>query len=515
MSAWSLGSRPATVTYWAAVAAYAAALFRTPLLPLVDYPQHLAMAAILRRIWSGDAAARALYETNLLGYNSLFHVLVAALASVMSVELAGKVVVAGYIVLFAVSMLQLVDAAQRPRSRALLLLPLVAGFAFALGFVNYCLALAIQLLVLARTLRSLRDERTPVRAALVTASLALCGVYGHVFASALVDVMIGAALLSHVAFSRRRRASLRDALRAAMPLVPSAAYAVAIFAAQGATRVQDAAYVAGEGRQTALALKAREFLLFASGMRADKVDELIVAAAIAVVAIGAMVRRENDPNATSEPTWRGTLFVTTVAAFVALPHVFFATAFIYHRVAVLVVLALVLWAPAPRQPFARWLDGTAMIIAATSAALFAQLLGAARRELADTDAVLWAIPAERRVIGLVFDAYVPSFARRVLDHAPALYVVRHSGEVAFLFDTRSLPIRRRRERHVPLPPLFELKPQTYDPNAPYAAHYDLALVKAPARLPDPRAVLWGPAARSLPVLARHGSWWLVETRPPR
>ncbi|MBI2395304.1 MAG: hypothetical protein HYV09_37390 [Deltaproteobacteria bacterium] len=502
------------MTYWAAVVAYVAALFRAPLLPLVDYPQHLAMAAIVRRIWTGDAAARALYETNLLGYNSLFHVLVAALGAAMSIELAGKLVVAGYVVLSAFAMLQLLDAAERPRSRALLLLPLVAGYAFALGFVNFCLGMSVQLIVLARTLRALREPRPSRRSALITAALALVAVYGHVLAVALVDTMIAVALVSYAATTAARRASLRAAMRAAAPLVPSVVYAATVFVLQGATRVQDDVYTLEEGRAVRLATKASELLRFASGMRADRVDELVVAAAIALVSIAAVVRRPRDPGAPQEGLWRGAMALAMFAAYFALPHVFFASLFIYQRVAVLALLAAFLWAPAPRPTFERWLDGGAMLVAIGAAALFFQLHGAARRELADVDAAVSAAPPGRRVVGLVFEPYVPSFARRVLLHVPALYVARKPGEVAFLFDTRSLPVRRRPERRVPLPPFFELNPQAYDPRAPYAGYYDLVLMKTPPRVADPRAA-FGPAGPSLPVLARHGAWWLIDTSPAR
>lgn len=98
---------------------------------------------------------------------------------------------------------------------------------------------------------------------------------------------------------------------------------------------------------------------------------------------------------------------------------------------------------------------------------------------------------------------------------PAYYVVRRGGLVAFTFDTISLPVRRRPEtRTAKLPFLFEINPHFYEPSAPYARDYDLALIKTvPRHGGDPRYEVFGGAR--LPILAQQGDWWLVETQPPK
>src|SRR3990167_3651857 len=76
---WDVGGLTFTATFWGSLLIVVAALFRARSLPLVDYPQHLALAGILRRMLDPAAPERALFETNLLSYNSAFHVMVAAL----------------------------------------------------------------------------------------------------------------------------------------------------------------------------------------------------------------------------------------------------------------------------------------------------------------------------------------------------------------------------------------------------------------------------------------------------
>ena len=71
----------------------AASLFIPRLLPMVDYPQHLGIAEILRRLFDASAPEHQSFSPNWFTYNALFHLLTALLGSVVGVETAGRVVV--------------------------------------------------------------------------------------------------------------------------------------------------------------------------------------------------------------------------------------------------------------------------------------------------------------------------------------------------------------------------------------------------------------------------------------
>ncbi len=422
----------------------------------------------------------------MIGFNTLFHVTTAALGLALPIELAGKLVVAAYFVVFALAAIQLLDAVAAPRWRALLLLPLATGYAFAFGFVNFALGLAIQLLVLARVLRD--DKPLP------TALLALLGVYSHVLPSAIVYALLGAA----VAAQRRPRAAL--------PLLPSIAYGALVLVVHGTAR-QNAGYVAVEGDSTRVADKVARLFHFATGLRGDRVDELVVMAALAVALIAFLAPRARP----AAPAL--SMLATAAALYLALPHVFFATAFVFERLAAVVILCAIVAAPAPRAALEPLLRSVAYVVALASSLLFLQSMLAARAELRDLDAVLDAAPSGRRVVGLVFQPHLPSFRLRAVLHAPAYYVARRRGEVAFMFDTVSLPVRPRRDRpEMQLPHLFELNPEQYDPSAPYARHFDLALVKSPNETLDPRVLMFRERPLERRVLARAGAYWLIETR---
>ena len=113
---WDAGGRAFSGVYWGCAFVFVGALWRVHTLPFVDYPQHLALAASLRRMAHAGAPERLLFDTNLASYNSLFHVLVAALNFVLPIDDAGKVVVGGYFVLMAAAALALLRATGRPRT---------------------------------------------------------------------------------------------------------------------------------------------------------------------------------------------------------------------------------------------------------------------------------------------------------------------------------------------------------------------------------------------------------------
>ena len=113
-------------------------LIRFP--PMVDYPQQLAMAAILR--WLGDPARgfEAVYETALGRPQGLFEILVAGLAWVLPIETAGRFVVSLSLAAVVPATVALCRRAGRPDWYALLALAVLYNHAFYWGFVDNLLA---------------------------------------------------------------------------------------------------------------------------------------------------------------------------------------------------------------------------------------------------------------------------------------------------------------------------------------------------------------------------------------
>ena len=142
-------------------------------------------------------------------------------------------------------------------------------------------------------------------------------------------------------------------------------------------------------------------------------------------------------------------------------------------------------------------------------------MGAAGEQFADFDAILAEAPKARRIVGLIHDPRLPSFAQVALLHAPSYYVARNGGEDAFSFKrTMSLPVHYRPDDvPPPTPQDFEWRPNLYRPDAPFARYFDLVLLKsADEEEADPRDAIWGDRASSVDIVAHRGAWWLLDTK---
>src|SRR5271165_6839270 len=138
-----LDSGRATLLYWGSTALVIGGLFDTQLLPCVDYPQHLALSDIARRLSDPAAPERAEYQLNYFTYNGLFHIVVARLGTLLPIELAGRLVVAASLGAMAAAVLALVRTLGRPPVHAALFTPILFSFSVGWGFANYVLATAI------------------------------------------------------------------------------------------------------------------------------------------------------------------------------------------------------------------------------------------------------------------------------------------------------------------------------------------------------------------------------------
>ncbi len=508
---WSVGDDVFTITFWGAIAIFIGALFRTQALPFVDYPQHLALAATLRRTLGGGPEA-VLFEANLASYNSLFHVLVALCHVVLPIDAAGKLVLGGYIALTGAATLALLREAGRPRERAFLVLPVLMGYSIVWGFVNFGFGVAIQLLTLSRVIRRVEGRTPPsLRADALTAALALLGVWSHLLGSALAYMLMLTAIVVRVqAADEPLGARLKAALRTGAPLLPAIGYAYWVYRHQNAGPHVNYEYASSEGNDVPALAKVRDFLTYATGLRLDEHDATVLLLALALLVLGAALRDERD----RPPPYLRWFFVVSLVSYLVVPHVLWATCYVFERISFFIVLSLVLWAPRARPRLEAALRPAYVAVGLAAAGLFFQAMGAAGVELADLDRVLEDAPAGRRVTGLVFAPKTPSTHQWSLLHSPAYYVARKGGEVAFSFTrTMSLPVHYRPEKMPPaLPFNFEWMPQAYQATAPYARYFDLVLMKTTYDdNKDHRVSVWGEFADQVKVVAHHGKWWVFDT----
>ncbi|HVT18881.1 MAG TPA: hypothetical protein VHQ90_22180 [Thermoanaerobaculia bacterium] len=139
----------------AAGAAATAPLWTVPFPPMTDYPQQLALAAILRFYDDPARLFRETYELWWTAPHSLWKLLVAGLAWLLPINTAGKLVVALSLAAVGPAALALCRQAGRPAWYALLPLALVYNSAFYWGFVDNLLAYPLLLAGIALTDRLL------------------------------------------------------------------------------------------------------------------------------------------------------------------------------------------------------------------------------------------------------------------------------------------------------------------------------------------------------------------------
>jgi hypothetical protein len=120
-------------------------LWAAPFLPMVDYPQQLAAASIVR--FYGDPVRRLqeAYQLSLARPHGLFELLVAGLAHLLPIEQAGRLVVALALAAVLPATVALCRRTGRPSWYALLALAVTYGHAFYWGFVDSLLAVPLLL----------------------------------------------------------------------------------------------------------------------------------------------------------------------------------------------------------------------------------------------------------------------------------------------------------------------------------------------------------------------------------
>jgi len=125
---------------WLACFAWVLPLWVIPYLPMVDYPQQLAVASILRHYGDASRMLQQAYEPALLRPQGLFEVITAGLAWLMPIGLAGKLLLSFCLAAVAPATVALCRRTGRPDWYALFALAVTYNHAFFWGFADNLLA---------------------------------------------------------------------------------------------------------------------------------------------------------------------------------------------------------------------------------------------------------------------------------------------------------------------------------------------------------------------------------------
>jgi hypothetical protein len=524
-----LDSRRETLLYWGAVGLVVTGLFVTRLLPCVDYAQHLALSDVARRMADPAAPENAEYQLNYFTYNGLFHVLVAFLARLLPIELAGKLVVALSLGGMAGAVLALLRVVRRPPVHAALFTPILFSFSLGWGFVNYVLATTIAawaLVFLARA--ALRPTALGI---LAVGVLGLACAFAHVLAM-LILCLAGAGLAVELAW-RATPASgplpvrlLRVALRAAVaagPLVLGCIYCVEVYRRQYVWDPNMYRDPTLEGSAPPLWEKLTWFGAFATDLFWDATDQVLLWGAIALMVAsewlswkarraGRLVAEESPPILLP--------FVLLTLAYFATPMVLVGTHLIFPRLAQWAVLGAVL--ATPRFPAAvaarahRWILGVALL-AGVDVLLHCGLYA---YETNDASRVIDDLPAGGAATAVIWEPGTFAFRNGTLTHLAAYYAARKHGQWAFAFARYlSVPVRFKAGAQPAWPARgWEFEGEAYDPRCKYARAFPLVLVKAPKGLPRDeeaeqrvRELVFKKDAQAVRLLSHHGRYWAFDS----
>lgn len=531
--AWARLESPAlTTAFWGAVAVFALAYWLTPFPPCIDYPQHLAIGAIIRRLMVPGAPEHADYVFTPITYNGLFHVLVAVLSLVFPVEISGKLLLS--LIPFGTggSALALMRLARRPLWYAFLALPFSYSYIVGWGFINYSLGTPLALFTLVWWLRW-RDGERHLLPWVVGGALVLS--YAHVLVMMCLCISIGVATL---AWQLPREVGvvrwLRGLVVAPLPVMGGVAYTIVTFLVhRAAPHIYWEPYK--DGTDTTAWAKVWNLPTYAVSNLASLQDTTVFVAALLAVALlwvlAAFVPPATDDGTGEEAGTTATLalgspyrreLVALAAVWFVLylitPRVLMSTWWIFERLPLWWFFFLLTVTPRLPERVTHVVKVVSVLVGCASAGLTARAFYAIP-STRDADAIIDDIPPNSRVISLIFSQSAGmAIWREMWVHHLAYYVARRPGQIAFDF-TRyaSIPVRPREATR---PPIFpsgqEWTPATYDPYAPYASAYPLVLVRTPDAEPqaDPRERVFGVLdAERVKVLSHRGRFWLLDTSP--
>jgi len=525
----ALETREATFLHWIAVGLVVGAIFVPRLLPCVDYPQHLALSDVARRLMNPEAPEHSEYVLNVFTYNGLFHLVVAWISLHLPIELAGRLVVAASLIGMATAVLALLRTLGRPLTYAALFTPVLFSFSLGWGFANYAMASAIAAWASVFVARS--AMRPSWGAAAAVAILGFACAFAHVLAMIILCVFAAALALelswrSEPAQRFGARGWLRVVARttlALLPLLVGCLYCIAVYHRQYTWDPNMYRDPTIEGSAPPLWQKAAFFGSFALDLFGDATDQIVLWVVIGVMAwavFAARKGRRGSGEPVDVPPPVVAPFVAMTLAYFATPMVLIGTHLIFPRLGQWLVLAAVL--ATPRMPDAVASRASRYILRlglVGGANLFAHCVLFAW-ETNDASAVIDDLPPGGAATAVIWDPWTIAFRNGTLTHLAAYYGARKHGQWAFAFARYlSVPVRFKPNSQPAWPARgWEFEGEAYDPRCAYARAFPLVIIKAPSDIARDgsgesmvRRLVFKKDAPSVRLLSHHGRFWAFDS----
>lgn len=461
-------------------------------LPLVDLPQHAAQIAALRLLWSGDEVLAVLLQVNWFTPYLLGYLLLYALALVLPIAVATKLIVSVAVVAVPLLTGRLLRVAGADERWKWLAIPCSFGFAFYWGFLSFIVAAPLGLVFLIRTIGFVREPsvRRGAGIALLAVFLFFCHVIVLGFASL---VALGYVVGTHY---RNLKTLLLHALPFTAPLPLIGVWLAVTYESE--SRVQSHPVIFGP-----LSHRFVQLLTQSAGREDFSPSSapivLLVAAAVLLLPWLSGARFSRQPR-------RWMPFALGSLVFMVAPHYVLSTAFFYQRLGLfLVPLWLMAWDRPQRGRKVEWLAVPIVVLwVAMSIGRFA----AFARETESFTALLDRVERGHRVAAMVDDSGSPLFASPVYLHFPAWYQALGRGLVDYSFsDFYSSMARYRGGTGPRIGEYTSWYPQAFRWDADGGISYEYFIVKSNH---DVSAEIFKEKLASVELVARSEWWWLYR-----
>lgn len=484
---------PANAAFFAAFAlctlAALCALWLPKYLPMTDLPQHAAQISIWKHLHEpsygfGERFELQYFTPYLLGYG-----LARLFAELFSILAAMKLVLTLTVLALPLALWRLLRACGGDRWWCLLGFPLAFGFSFLWGFFNYVVAIPIGIYYLAFAVDYARAYS--VRRALALGLLTVLLLAAHLII--FVSCGLAAAVLIGLSSKSLKAAAIRLA-----PLGFGLLAALVWAARYQSNAVLPNVFRYGLGRITELPA-----LLLA--YPPDDLAPGVGTAFIVLFAIsGVRLARQRA---------RWLPLALWFVAYLALPQNFGNAAFLYPRLAVLLVPFAIVATESGASRVRPQLVHAAL--AATALAWLCLVLStfySFDRDARQLDLVVQRMEPNKRVRSLIFERgaeYTPG--GRPFVHFAAWYQVEKGGTISYSFASTQLSVAVfRPEKRAMANTAIDWQPERFDVRREQD-DYDYFLVRAKD---DLGPVLFRGGTRRIYLHARQGSWWLYRCGEP-
>jgi len=483
------------VALWWLCAAIASAIIFVPArLPMVDLPQHAGQIGI----WLGwndpDLAYQTIYRQASLPPAFVSTALAFALAHVVSVDAALKMVIAFAVLGVPLVMRLLIREVGGNPWWAFLSFPLGFGFPFGFGFINYCLGVPVALFLVLLTVRYTSRPSGVLAASVFGTALLLFAI--HAIAFGFGTLAAGGIILA-------RSASLRKAAVALAPLL--LVVPVVLFWLVSTRQTDPSARL-----PTEFQLGWHRLLLLPAYLISTPINSISIVLALAAFAAPFVcgARFANQP-------WRWILFVTAMALFFAAPHFVLGTAFIYERFAVFCLPGLLValeCSPdygSSKNPV--WLSVISPALAISLLLTLGTQFWRFNAESEGLNQVLSQIPRGARLLYFPVDRSSATSPFPVYLHSGMWHQALRGGVTDFSFARFHMNRFRYCDGAAPNLPLnFEWYPQTFDWQQNGGEEFDFFLVRSTE---DSRQLLFKDAVDRVSLVNTRGVWWLFRRVP--